>query len=163
MSNKRPILKTSIPKNDAGDTPIGHLPPIPRIRHRWTADERKCERGKYVPHPTPSNANRRDWHNAYLSQLMDMYAIVVNTMNERYPKNQIKWTKNDRIFHNLSRVLYHCSSKYISEYLDTPWDEIESKDLEPEIKDGEGETQTDGREEGLLRTDLQWTTARGRR
>jgi hypothetical protein len=155
MSNKRPILQTSIPKNDADNASVGPIPPIPRIRQKWQIDKRRWEHGNYIPHPTPGNANRCVWHSAYLSQLMDMYIIVINTMNEKYPKNKIKWNSNDKIFHNLSRVLYHCSSKYISEYLDRPLEEIESKDWETESKDGESEKTIVSSEEGMSQSDLQ--------
>ena len=137
MSNKRSIIKTIISENDTDDVPIGHIPPIPRIKQIWQIDERQCERSNYIPHPTPRNANRYDWHNAYLPQLIDMHNIVINTINEIYPNNKIRWKTNVQIFHNLSRLLYHCSSKYISESIEQQWNEIESKDLEKESKYGE--------------------------
>lgn len=94
-------------------------------------DKRKCEHYNTIPHETPSNTNRRDWHNAYISQLKDIHAIIANTMNERH-KNNIKWAHNQEITHNMSRLIYHCSSKNISKYIDLPWetsDEKEFKDL----------------------------------
>ena len=159
MSNKRSILQTNIPNNETDDDNT-----ITRIRQRWKIDNRLCERVNYIPHRTPRNANRLDWHNAYLPQLMDIHNIVINTMNERYPNNNIRWKTNDQIFHNLSRLLYHCSSKYISKYIDRQWNKIESKDLETESKDGkESETTVDKREEDLLQNKGQWTTTRNRR
>jgi hypothetical protein len=70
-----------------------------------------CERSNYIPHATPKGANRCEWHYAYMSQIIDIYNIIKEVINERYPRNKIKWNSNQKIFHNLSRVLYHCSSK----------------------------------------------------
>ena len=72
-----------------------------------------CEQPNYIPHKTPKNANRYEWHYSYISQLIDIYNIIREVINERYPHNKIKWNSNIKIFHNLSRVLYHCSSKII--------------------------------------------------
>jgi hypothetical protein len=132
MSN-RPIIITSIPRDDDpqdddpqddDDSFTEFLPTVPRIKQK-----RICEYN-YVTYPTPISTSRSQWHNAYLSQLIDINNIVANTMNERYPKNKIKWVENKKIFHNLSRLLYHCSSKHISPYL-------ESKEVELDNKDGE--------------------------
>ena len=76
---------------------------------------RKCERYNYVPYKE-GVVDRNYWHDAYISQLIDMYDIVKETMDERYPKKKINWN-NPNIFHNLSRLIYHCSCKYITPYL----------------------------------------------
>jgi len=119
------------------------LSSISRNGKLWYIDEKQFRNDKYVPHQTPRNVNRHDWHNAYLPQLIDMHNIVINTINERYPKNNIKWETNDKIFNNLSRLLYNCSSNYISEYLDTEWNENESKEWNTKSKDGKSETTID--------------------
>lgn len=76
-------------------------------------EPRFCERYNYIPRPTPRNSNRYVWHNTYLSELIDIYIIIITIINERYPYNKIKWATNHKLFHNLSRMLYHCSSKYL--------------------------------------------------
>jgi hypothetical protein len=81
--------------------------PIPRL---YDLAPKFCERANYIPHTTPKNANRYEWHNTYIRQLIDIYNIIKEVINERYPHNKIKWD-NEKIFHNLSRVIYHCSSK----------------------------------------------------
>ena len=73
---------------------------------------------------------------------MDMCDIMAITIDEMYPKSGIRWGVNENVAHHLSRLVYHCSSKYITPYLDFPWeitDEIEneSKDSWAAIKDGE--------------------------
>ena len=89
----------------------GPIYPIPWIEK--SRSSRFCERPNYIPHPTPRNADRSKWHEEYLTQMIDIYEIIADVMKERYPRNKIKWYTNDKIFHNLSRTLYHCSSKYI--------------------------------------------------
>lgn len=108
---------------------------IPKFRKKLWKDKRKRERGNYIVHPTPLNTNRFEWHNAYISQLVDFRNIVFTTIQERYPKNKIKWNTNEYIVHNLSKLIYHCSSKYISEYLEY-FDEMEYKELKSQSKHG---------------------------
>jgi len=128
-------------------------------------DERKCERFNYIPFQTPSDSTREEWHKEYIIQLIDIHNIVINTVNERYPKNKIMWEKNkSNIFHNLSRLIYHCSSKYIApqdSYFEE--EEIESKDLENINKDGESnkgaETSTQELLSGRERIIEEWTTS----
>jgi len=78
---------------------------------------RYCERRNYTPHSTPNNSNRIIWHDAYALNLLEMYDIVANTIDELYPKNNIQWAENGKIANNLSKMIYHCSSKYISPYI----------------------------------------------
>jgi len=89
----------------------GPVYPIPWVEK--PEPYRFCEKPNYIPPPTPRNAYRSKWHDEYLIQMIDIYKIICNVMRERYPRNKIKWYTNDKIFHNLSRMLYHCSSKYI--------------------------------------------------
>jgi hypothetical protein len=59
-------------------------------------------------------------------------------MKENYPRNKIKWYSNENIFHNLSRMIYYSSSKYI---------QFESKNLHPYTKDGENNSSRQESEE----------------
>ena len=97
-------------KNDKRN---GYFYPVPRIKQLWNPSRRICEQSNYIPHRSPRNANRYEWHDVYLTQLIDIYNIIQDIINERYSRNKIKWMTNDKIFHNLSLVIYHCSSKYI--------------------------------------------------
>lgn len=121
---------TSSDKDANNVTSNEFIIPIPVIYNKQTRDLRKCERYNYIPHNTPANSNRYDWHNAYINQLMDMYYIVVSVINEIYPQNNIKWYNNVSISHNLSRLIYHCSSKYIDHST-----EVKCYDMENESKD----------------------------
>jgi hypothetical protein len=129
--------------------------------------QRKCERYNYTPFQTPPDSTREEWHNVYVAQLIDIHSIVKNTINERYPRNDIMWEKNkENIFHNLSRLIYHCSSKYIApqELYEEEIEEIESKELENIIKDGESNKGAERSTQELLSDreriiEEEWTTA----
>ena len=79
--------------------------------------DRKCEIPNYLPHKTPEHGNRESWHNAYKEQLVDIYKNVRDIINSEFPKNKIVW--DNTAINNLSRVIYYCSSKYISPYIET--------------------------------------------
>jgi len=80
----------------------------------YEKNERVCRLSNYKPYKTPSNANRQEWHYAYGTQLVNIYDIICNNIKDRYPKNKIKWKSNEeKIFHNVSRLIYSTSSKYI--------------------------------------------------
>lgn len=94
-----------------------------------------CERGGLCPAPTPENTSRYSWHTSYQRQLEDMYRITQNVVNMRYPTNKIKWDDNSK-FNNFSRLMYHCSSKYISPHLEEP--DYMLWDIKPISKNPEG-------------------------
>jgi hypothetical protein len=97
---------------------VGLIPSVNRFRGKWFRDERKCERNNYVPNLTPANSSRGEWGAAYTVHLRHMMSIVAITIDEEYPKRKIKWDRNPQIEKNFSKVIYHCSSKYISPYLE---------------------------------------------
>lgn len=126
MSKKPVFATTLLRKNDDTYQSFEYVPPIPPIYRRKTNDRRICERSNYIPHPTPIHTNRHVWHDAHINQLIDMYTIVMDTIDEMYPNNDIQWMENNKIVNNLSKLIYHCSSKYISPFLNTPQDEVDS-------------------------------------
>ena len=77
--------------------------------------ERKCEIQNYLPHPTPEYSNREAWHNSYKEQLVGIYENIRDVIDSEFPKNKIKW--DNVAINNLSKLIYHCSSKYISPYI----------------------------------------------
>ena len=127
MEPKRLIFKKHV-TNYTDDESTRIYEPIPRIRQFWNQSSRICEKPNYIPHQTPRNCDRSEWHYAYLPQLIHIYNIIIDIIKENYPRNKIKWYSNDNIFHNLSRMIYYCSSKYI---------QFESKNLDLYKKDGE--------------------------
>lgn len=72
---------------------------------------------KIIPHKTPKYTNRDTWHEAYYNQLIIIHIIIKRIIGENFDNN-IEWDRPS-IFNNLSRLIYHCSSKYISPYIDT--------------------------------------------
>lgn len=149
---------------DSDDDTDEIIPYIQHVNQKW---RNRRSQSNYTPFRTPRNDNRHEWHVAYQQQLMDMYQIITNIMNERYPKNKIKWETNDQIFHNLSRLLYHCSSKYISPYIEYPWNENKSKELNVDSKDGESKSHVKRSQPGALRTGIssqnKWKDIKGSR
>lgn len=63
----------------------------------------------YNTQPDP----REKWHNAYIHELVDLYDIFMTRFTSTYPDINI----DDRvIFHHFSRLVFHSSSGFISEY-----------------------------------------------
>lgn len=80
---------------------------------KWRKDLRECERFNHIPHVTPTKNNRDEWNQIYLNPLLAMHSIVADTINERYPKNKIRWDTDRSKFNALCKLIYHCSSKHI--------------------------------------------------
>ena len=59
------------------------------------------------------NINRKKWLEAYREELMEMYYDTITTIQNVYPNTVIN---EKEAFHNFSRLVFHCSSKRISEY-----------------------------------------------
>lgn len=102
---------------------------IPYIKQIQGKDPRRIERRNYIPHRTPVRTYRNKWEDAYRFQLEDMYNIVINIITERYPKKKINWDSYTN-YKALSELIFHCSSKHISEFLDYP-----EEPLQNELKD----------------------------
>jgi hypothetical protein len=135
MQSKRLIFKKHV-TNYTDNESDKFYELIPRVRQFWNHSSRICERPNYIPHQTPRNCDRSEWHYAYLPQLIHIYNIIIDIIKENYPRNKIKWYSNENIFHNLSRMIYYCSSKYI---------QFESKKLHPCIKDGKNSSSREER------------------
>ena len=76
-------------------------------------DDRCCERTNYISH-TERNTPREVWHNEYLDNIYDIHLMIKNEIEKEFPKT-VNWS-NKGLFNNLSRTLYHCSSKYIYKF-----------------------------------------------
>lgn len=56
---------------------------------------------------------REKWHAAYIHELVDLYDIFMTRFTSAYPDVAI----DDRIiFHHFSRLVFHSSSGFISDY-----------------------------------------------
>lgn len=74
-----------------------------------------CERSNYIPHKNRHNS-REKWHNEYIDHLYNIHLMIKEEVEKEFPK-KANWD-NKGLFNNLSRTLYHCSSKYIYTFED---------------------------------------------
>lgn len=63
----------------------------------------------YNSEPDP----REKWHDAYIFELMDLYNIFMKHFTSAYPNVEVD---DELAFHHFSRLIFHCSSGYISPY-----------------------------------------------
>lgn len=69
-----------------------------------------------IPHKKPLNMTHKKWHMAYKNQLIDMYLIMSQIIEEFDHKvgENLRTTESFLLF---SKMIYLSSSKYISPYL----------------------------------------------
>tara|TARA_Y100000389_G_C17458512_1_gene519866 strand:+ start:923 stop:1282 length:360 start_codon:yes stop_codon:yes gene_type:complete len=79
-------------------------------------DTRECVRFNHIPHRTPSKIDYDEWLDNYYLQLDQLYKIISDNMNKKYPKNKIKW-HNDNTKSNFDKLIFHCSSKHIDKFV----------------------------------------------
>jgi hypothetical protein len=77
---------------------------------------KKCEIPNYIPHIIKKKPDFDKWIEAYENQISNLYNIIIEIINKEFPKNKIIWN-NIYIYNNLCKMLYHCSSKHISDFL----------------------------------------------
>ena len=82
-----------------------------------TRKQRNCTIPNYIPHRTPVNTNRENWQSSYYEQLIEMFNICQNIVNDELPHHKI--TYDNKEFNIFSHMIYKSSSKYISPYLDS--------------------------------------------
>jgi len=56
---------------------------------------------------------REEWQNIYQGELEDMYDIMLKEIELNYSNLHIDIKET---FHNFSRLIFHCSSKELTEY-----------------------------------------------
>lgn len=66
--------------------------------------------------------SREDWHNNYLAELIDMFNIVMNCVQTKFPNTQINIST---AFHHFSRLMYASSSGVLSNYTSTSINDVE--------------------------------------
>ena len=69
----------------------------------------------YIPHKTPFKPNYNKWFNEYEKEILSLYGILQQIINERYPYEKIDW-ESEEIFNSFSIMLYNKSSKYIPKW-----------------------------------------------
>lgn len=105
---------------------------VPKTTRSSLPGRRECVRWNYIPHSTPWNANYSKWYESYYSHLLDLYNIFGNGFDARYGAGK-DWD-DERAFHDFCQLIWHCSSKYISPYLDS---QLKNEELEVKSEDGE--------------------------
>ena len=67
---------------------------------------------KLFPNIKNNYVDRFIWHECYNEQIIDIFTIIKKIIRERY-KIKINW-ENNKLFNDVSILLFNCSSKYIS-------------------------------------------------
>ena len=104
---KKLIIKRIIIKDD--DEPSNIVIQVSSVR----PSRRKCERGNYIPHKT-SYCTQKEWCDEYTKQLDDLYRIVGRSIDRNYKLGKIDW-KDPKYVHAFDKLMFNCSSKYISQ------------------------------------------------
>ena len=74
---------------------------------------RKSVISNYIPHKTPVIISYKNWTDEYFKNLVDMFELVRQTINMRYPKNNIN---SNEAFNVFCRMIFESSSKHIQKY-----------------------------------------------
>ena len=88
-------------------------------------DKRKCTRRNFVPNRHVGDVKPEVWTETYREHITDIYRIVRRVIEKEFPDMKINW-ENTRNIDNLSKLLFHSSSKYIPNYMVEEYDEEES-------------------------------------
>lgn len=75
-------------------------------------NDKLSEWGSFFPNIKNNYVDRFIWHECYNEQIIDIFTIIKNIIRERY-KIKINWESN-KLFNDVSILLFNCSSKYIS-------------------------------------------------
>lgn len=102
-------------KNEELNEKIEKYIPKPNTKLLCTDYLKKCQIPNYIPHNKTKNINREKWQNNYSYPLIDMHTIVSDIMYYNFPNHKI--SRNNKSFNNLAKIIYNCSSKYISPYV----------------------------------------------
>lgn len=65
----------------------------------------------YIPHRTPIFKSYSRWITNYQRDLLNLYSILRDIINNRYPDNEINWDHD--LFCTFCRMVYNSSSKHI--------------------------------------------------
>jgi len=131
----------NLPSTPDDDSSTNVIIPVPRISLRNKC--RKCERPNYIPDRTPTYSDRESWNHAYNEPLLAMYRSVGLMVEEKYPSIRIDW--RDPKYHDaFHKLIYHCSSKYITSYIEERDEDSVTafKELSMKIKDGKSKKET---------------------
>ena len=72
----------------------------------------KCEIFNYIPHKTPKYITYDKWFSYYKKQIIDMYIIMFDIVDDKYSDSGVDWD-SEKVFNEFAYMLYESSSKYI--------------------------------------------------
>ena len=90
-------------------------------------DTRKCTRRNFVPNRHVGDVKPEVWTETYREHITDIYRIIRRVIEKEFPNMKINW-ENPRNQHNLIKLLFYSSSKYIPDYMIEQDDKKESDD-----------------------------------
>tara|TARA_B100000497_G_scaffold113910_1_gene136089 strand:- start:494 stop:811 length:318 start_codon:yes stop_codon:yes gene_type:complete len=90
------------------------LPPVPYDQNKFLI--KNVTNKNYITYPVNLNKSTRElWHNSYKNHLINMYFIIIDIIEREFNQKNFYWSQKS--FNNFSKLIYHCSSKFISPYL----------------------------------------------
>jgi hypothetical protein len=84
---------------------------------------KRYERPNHIPYKFNRTISRKQWNKHYKTQIIDIYRIIRGLISEKY---EIDWD-DSKIFNNLSKLIFHCSSRHIDHYAEKDLEQYESK------------------------------------
>ena len=94
--------------NEYSDSGVFSNPIVPTNRRETRIGRIR----NYVPHKTPRYTSLENWSRCYIIQLIDIFNIIKETIVKSPLYKTIDW-ESQVIYHNLCKLIYHWSSKYI--------------------------------------------------
>ena len=120
MANNKQV--TELPRDNHGSSDAQFsVPTIPNCLfgvRTDSVDRRECKRRNFIPHRHSGDIDPTTWAKTYQKRIIDIDRIIRRVITEEFPESKFKWN-DELIFTNLSSLLYHSSSKYISPYEQT--------------------------------------------
>jgi hypothetical protein len=78
---------------------------------------RKTVISNYIPHKTPLNPNFNKWFNEYKYDLVYLFGILKESMEDRYIDSSNNDWGSDELFLTFCRFIYKKSSKHVNKWV----------------------------------------------
>lgn len=99
------MWKDILVKEDIETNIVYKRDPLPKVCNKFKNNKRKCQIPNYIPRQVQYN-NYIGWKLKYDTHLINMYNLTFN-----------KSTFTEKNFENFCKMIYYCSSKYITKYI----------------------------------------------
>ena len=70
----------------------------------------------YIPHKRNKRINYRKWFLEYKKDILNLYSILKETIEIRYPEKKIDW-ESDKLFNDFCVLIYKNSSGYVPKWI----------------------------------------------